>query len=168
MTPRSRLAAPRLPGGDTLSINDLERHAVDWINVCEGALLSNRTLEARRNQTQKLLWFLRLRGYTSCGPSELRAFFAYVQNGHEDAADRWSHERLNKGVRPRTIHEYYGDLRTFFRFLVDDGALEVSPMDRIKAPIARADQVQPFTAGLQRPSPRLRRARGFGVRARHQ
>ena len=52
---------------------------------------------------------------------------------------------MAEAVRPRTVHTYDGNLRTFFRWVVAEGELPVSPMERLRPPIARADQIQPFT-----------------------
>jgi site-specific recombinase XerD len=40
---------------------------------------------------------------------------------------------------------YYSHLRTFFRWMAAEDVVESSPMDRITAPVARPDQIQPFT-----------------------
>ena len=40
---------------------------------------------------------------------------------------------------------YYARLRTFFRFLVEEGSIEASPMETLKAPVSRPDQIEPFT-----------------------
>jgi site-specific recombinase XerD len=52
---------------------------------------------------------------------------------------------MTKAVRPCTVATYYGNLRTLFRFLVAEGVLDTSPVDSLRPPIARHDQVQPFT-----------------------
>ena len=39
----------------------------------------------------------------------------------------------------------HGIVRTFFRFLVAEGYIPGSPMEGLKPPIHRADQIQPFT-----------------------
>ncbi len=40
---------------------------------------------------------------------------------------------------------YHGHLRTFFQWVLTQGGLTISPMTLIKAPVCRADQIQPFT-----------------------
>jgi site-specific recombinase XerD len=52
---------------------------------------------------------------------------------------------MTKPVHARTVKDYHSHLRTFFRWIVAEGGLESSPMERIPVPTARADQVQPFT-----------------------
>ncbi len=134
----------------------LEQCAVGWLLDGEIRQHSPTTLAIRRIVVNKLLWFLRKRDYAQCGTLELRQFLAYVTNGHKEPGGRWgaaSEPSYNpaqagqqqKPVRPRTVHTYHGHLRTFFRWLVAEGVLYASPMERIAAPIARTDQIQPFT-----------------------
>lgn len=76
----------------------------------------------------------------------LRSFFAYLRTGHEGGA-RFGDER-SIGSRPlstATIATYHANLKTFFAWLVDEGVLESSPMDRVPKPIDRPDQIRPFT-----------------------
>lgn len=108
--------------------------------------LSAQTLVNRRGIIDRLLWFLRERGAESCGPRELRAFLAYLSAG-TDGESRWGSAIANT-ARPAsasTVKTYHGELRTFFRFLVAEEALAVSPMERLAPPVCRPDQVQPFT-----------------------
>lgn len=131
--------------------SDQRIHMAELVSAAEGWLLdgeirqhSKRTLEARRSIIDKLIWFLRSKECPSCGTLELRQFLAYVSRGHEQVGGRWGNAQMTRPVRPRTVHTYHGHLRTFFGWLVQEGILEASPMDVIAAPIARADQVQPF------------------------
>lgn len=90
------------------------------------------------------MWFLKQNELPTCGTLELRQFLAYVSRGHESPGGRWGNPLMTKPVRPRTVHTYHGHLRTLFRWLIQEGIIETSPMEAIAAPIARADQVQPF------------------------
>lgn len=76
---------------------------------------------------------------------ELKQFLAYLTNGHEDPRGRWGNPALHKQVCPKTVSTYYTNLRTLFRCLVDERALGSSPIEGIRPPIFRRDQVQPFT-----------------------
>lgn len=130
---------------DTLSVSELVFATRDWLFDGEYRQHSKSTTAIRRIVTDKLLWFLRERGYEQCGTSELRQFLAYLSRGHEDAAGRWGNARFSKPVRPRTVHTYHGHLRTLFTWLVCEGTLDTSPMDKLAAPVSRSDQVHPFT-----------------------
>src|SRR5262249_54508502 len=68
---------------------------------------------------------------------------------HAFEAGRWENARLRREMRPNTAKFYYARLHTFFTFLVEEGAVDASPMPRLKPPIVRQDQVQPFTREQQ-------------------
>ena len=72
---------------EDVSLSALESAAKDWLLDCEIRQLSKSTLASRRIFADKLLRFLRQQEYPICGTSELRAFFAYLTNGHEKAED---------------------------------------------------------------------------------
>ncbi len=135
------------PAGDTLPAADLDRYAEQWLLENELGAKSPKTIRARRLLTSKLSWFLREKGHTTCGTPELRAFLGHIANGHEEKAGRWgeTNQAGKRQVRPRTILTYFTDLRTFFRFLVSEGALSESPVDKITRPANRPDQIRPFT-----------------------
>lgn len=48
-------------------------------------------------------------------------------------------------MRPRTILTYFGNLRTLFRYLVEEGAIDSSPMESLRPPVSRGDQIVPFS-----------------------
>ena len=79
-------------------------------------------------------------------------FFGYLTNGHQTAGGRWNKndtsgnsKRWTKPLRPATIATYHRHLKAFFSWTVAEEYLAESPMDRVPAPVARDDQVQPFT-----------------------
>ncbi|MBI3909342.1 MAG: tyrosine-type recombinase/integrase [Armatimonadetes bacterium] len=139
--------AGRAPRTTTASIptNDLARCAPGWILDGEVRQLSKRTLEARRFLVDNLLWFLHQQEAATCGAPEVRAFLAYLNRGHEEPGGRWGNPRARRPVRPRTAQTYFTNLRTLFNFLVVEGYLEASPLETLRPPVARADQIQPFT-----------------------
>ena len=143
---RTRIAYP----SDALNLNDLERFSQDWLHECEYRQHSRATLEWRRTVVEKLLWFLREKGHTECGTSELRAFLSYLSNGHREENGRWGNSHFDRrSTRPltaRTIKDYHNTLRAMFNWFVNDGVIEQSPMARIAAPIHRPNQIQPFTS----------------------
>ena len=140
-----KTALPLTKTDTSIPVSRLVRCISDWHSDCRIQQHSPHTINGRQIITNKLMWFLEGRGYEVCGPSELRAFFAYLTTGHEEAGGRWGNPQLLSPMRPCTVHMYYSRLKAFFNWLVSDGFLDSSPMDKIKAPVARADQVQPFT-----------------------
>jgi integrase/recombinase XerD len=63
---------------------------------------------------------------------------------------RWDDSRRGtKPLRPASAKFYYARLHTFFAFCVEEEAIPVSPMAKLKAPIVRQDQIQPFTQEQQ-------------------
>jgi site-specific recombinase XerD len=115
-----------------------------WLLDGQVRQLSERTIDSRRRLLDKLNWFLTTRELTDCGRNELRAFLAYVATGHDDSEGRWGNPRERRPVRPATTLTYYNILRSFFAFLLLEGALEASPMAGLRPPLARGDQVQPY------------------------
>ncbi len=133
---------------DSIPTADLKRHIQDWLFDCDYRQHSARTIETRRVVTDKLLWFLHQEQHKNCGVAEIRQFLAYLRRGHESTEGRWHNKqnpRCFTALRPVTVHMYYSHLRTFFRWLAEEDAVESSPMDRITPPVARPDQIQPFT-----------------------
>lgn len=127
-----------------VSLSILERYAEGWLLDGEIRQHSPQTLTTRRIIVSKLIWFLKRKGYQECGTLEIRQFLAYLNRGHEEPGGRFGNPQLTNLVRPRTVKDYHSHLRTFFRWLVLEGAIDACPLDSIAAPISRADQVQPF------------------------
>lgn len=133
-----------------LGLGDLERYLQGWLLDCEIRMLSPLTVSDRRLKVEKLFWFLRQQEYDGCGIDELREFFAYLTRGHTGPSGRWNTQRAGKPrfvkpPRPRTTHTYHDRLRTFFNWMVEEGVIPCSPMERIPPPVSRTDQIQPFT-----------------------
>jgi len=127
-----------------LATSALERLSEEWLLDCEYRLHSPRTLETRRIFLQKLHWFLQNRSYERCGARELREFFHYLMHGHEEGG-RWGRKHLNKPVRPNTVKDYWICLNSFFKWLVAEGSLPVSPMEKIPKPTVRFEEKQPLS-----------------------
>ena len=47
-------------------------------------------------------------------------------------------------MKSRTEKDYHATLRTLFNWIVDEGALTTSPMERIPVPVDRPDSIEPF------------------------
>lgn len=122
-------------------------HLVDsWLLAGDINQHSERTLESRRERMKNVLWFLQQREMEFCGLQELRQLFHYMNHGHKEPGGRWGNLRLTKAaVSSGTVKTYHSTLRAFFSFLVREGEIDASPMDRILPPIDRCDQVEPFT-----------------------
>jgi site-specific recombinase XerD len=139
-----RKTAPYSSTSTALTVSELQSLTDGWLLDGELRQLSPRTLEARQRLVGKFLWFLSEKGFTCCGRLEVRAFLAHVSRGHEEPAGRWGISRLNRQVRPSTTTTYFNILRSPFSFLVEEGAMEASPIETLRPPIFRPDQVQPF------------------------
>ena len=129
----------------TIPVADLTRYAEDWFLDCEYRMHSPKTIETRRVFVKSLLWFLNNRGCQSCGTPELRQFFSYLLHGHEESGGRWGNPRLTQPVRPITVKDYWVNIRCLFNWLVTDGVMESSPMDKIPKPRVAVEKVQPFS-----------------------
>jgi site-specific recombinase XerD len=127
-----------------IPVPQLARFAEGWLLDGEIRQHSQQTLAMRRLLISKLLWFLEDRKQTECGVLELRQFFAYITNGHGSEGGRWNNPTRTRQVRPKTVKTYHNHLRPFFHWLIQEGIIEVSPMDVIAAPVCRTDQIQPF------------------------
>ncbi len=128
-----------------LSLSDLKRYGDAWLQDSKYRQLSEQTRYNRGLLIEKLQWWLQQQKCAVCGTLEIKQFLAYVGNGHNEQGGRWGNAQLTRAVRPRTVKDYHGNLRTFFKYLVEEGYLDVSPMENVKPPVSRADQIVPFT-----------------------
>jgi site-specific recombinase XerD len=129
----------------SLPVSELERNGQGWLLDGEIRQHSQATLTLRKIILDKLLWFLTDQKCTAIGTLELRQFIVYLSRGHEQEGGRWGNPHMSKTVTPSTVQTYHRALRTFFRCIVQEGILEASPMESVPTPIARPDQIQPFT-----------------------
>ncbi len=128
----------------SISIEQFEKYAQDWLFEGEYRNHSVRTIESKRDICKKLLWFLKQRKYEVCGASELRQFLAYVRNGHQEIGGRWGNPKMTRSVSARTVQYYYVYLDGLFRWMVAEGVLPISPMQRMERPSAPTPNIQPF------------------------
>jgi integrase/recombinase XerD len=128
-----------------LTIPEIERYAESWQDDSDSRQLSPQTIAFRAIVVRNLLWYLRATDRQQCGKPEVRAFLAYLNRGHEEPGGRWGNPRLTEPPKSATAASYFRALRTMFRFFIAEGYLDESPMETLRAPIDRADQVQPFT-----------------------
>lgn len=125
----------------TLPVEALARHIEDWLYDCQFRQYSPRTIEFWRHFGDKLLWLLRRESHARCGVTELRAFLAHVANGHQEPGGRWGNPQMTQPARSATIHRYYRELRTLFHWMVSEGFLPASPVERIAPPKLKSEQV---------------------------
>lgn len=131
---------------NSISVSELALRAPDWILDSKIRSLSPTTIEGRRLFVEKLLWFLRNHDFDVCGLDELRRFFVYLADAHNSETGRWGNPRLRAPLRPITIRTFHTQCRVLFNWLVDEGVIDESPLKRIKAPRALADQIRPFNS----------------------
>lgn len=118
-----------------LIVGDISRHSAG-------------TLESRRYRLGRLLWLAERDGWKSIGVRELQQFFLYLIHGHKDEGGRWGNpQQAAKAVKAGTSKTFHSTFRTFFRWLVKQGEIDICPMDKIDVPVDRPDQIQPFTDG---------------------
>lgn len=132
----------------SIPVTELDHCTIDWLTYCQLEGHSPHTITTRRVILDKFLWFLRERQYTHCSLFELRQFFAYLDKGHEIPGGRWGNPQLTRPLRPWTKETYYRHVRTLFRWMMEEGIIDTSPMEGrgIPRPIVRADQIQPLSA----------------------
>lgn len=128
----------------SVPVSDLAFLAESWVLDARSRQLSPQTVDAFRITSEKFLWWLQQEGHTTCGANQVRGFLSYV-GAPPPPGGRWGNPQKTKPNRPRTVHTYWERLRTFFRWAVSEGLIEQSPMETIKPPVARRDQVRPFT-----------------------
>ena len=123
----------------------LPRFGDSWLLMGDIYRHSERTLGNRRDALRKLVWFLNDREIELCDVHAMRLFFQYVTHGHKEPGGRWGNSHNNRPTSPGTVKTYHSILRAFFVWLIKEGDIVASPMERIEPPVDRPDQIQPFT-----------------------
>jgi site-specific recombinase XerD len=126
-------------------VAEIPLHIESWLLTGDINQHSERTISTRRERMNSFLWFLRNREFAECGLAEIRAFFVCLNHGHKEAGGRWGNPRCTSPLTSGRVKSYHSTLRTFFRWLIAEMVLDVSPMERIPAPVDRPDQIQPFS-----------------------
>jgi site-specific recombinase XerD len=129
----------------SLSVPDLSRLANDWLLDGQFRLHSPNTVATRRVFIKNLLWFLKERNCRQCGPTEMKQFFVYLSNGHEEPGGRWGNPQLKKALRPISVKDYFVNFASLFDWIVSEGYLEASPLQKLPIPKVRASQIQPLS-----------------------
>src|SRR3982074_3644027 len=92
----------RTSTSESISLSDLNRHVSMWLMTGDIANHSPKTLALRRLIGDKLLWFLRTKGYDGCDLESLRAFFYYIKHGHKEPGVRWGNPQNARPAGDRT------------------------------------------------------------------
>jgi hypothetical protein len=122
---------------NSVSVADIDRYGQGWLLDAEVRQFAARTVELRKMVFHKLLWYLRSKGIVCCGRLEVPQFLAYFNSAHIDEEGRWGMERPAKPVRPRTVQIYWSNLATLFKFMVEEGLIDESPLDGAKPPVCQ-------------------------------
>ena len=130
---------------DPINVQELRKFGQGWILDGQYRQLSPLTAEARRNVLDHFFWWLARDQALTCGAQEIKGFLNYATIGHREPGGRYGVAKLNKPLRPRTVKDIYGILRSFFRYLVAEGYIQESPVEAVRPPIHRPDQIQPFS-----------------------
>jgi len=129
---------------EAISRARLETLANEWLMEC-GFSCRASTVANRNFYVSKLLWFLDKKKLTLCDVSALRAFFHYLTHGHAEPGGRWGNPHETKTVKPSTLATYRRHLFSLFRWIQQEKGLTENPIERIKLPPDRSDQIEPFT-----------------------
>ena len=87
--------------------------------------LSTRTVAAYEHDLARLIGFLVARGISSP-----------AQSSHPDLRDHVFHLK-EAGLAPSSIRRAISSIRTYYAFLIEEGALDVDPTDRLESPRVR-------------------------------
>lgn len=129
---------------NSVSISDLESLVQSWTDCATYRKYSKDTITMMRYIVGKLQWWMEHTGNASVGQAEIQAFLAYA-GGPAPKEGRWGKKDEHRENRPRTVKTYWERLKTLFNWGVEQEMILSSPMNKIKAPVARPDQIQPFT-----------------------
>ena len=140
---KSAAKADPPPVRDFLPKTKLEQYAKAWLLDCEMRKHSARTVENRRGICDRLIWFMAQNKIENCDRDTLRRFLLYA--GQACPTGRWGNPLAKAEAKAGTVETYHTELRTFFRWIVMECGLDVSPMENIQPPENNPDQIIPFT-----------------------
>ena len=126
-TPRKPKSAP-IAVEVSIAVTELEQLADEYLLDCEYRQHRPHTIVNNRGFLRKFAEFLKQNGYAHCGKQEIRLFLHHLQQPVSSGG---------RGVRPITARTYHRCLATFFKWTVEEGAISVSPMEKIKAPMGQ-------------------------------
>ena len=119
-----------LTGARTLAIGDLSDLVVDWCRHLRARNLSPKTITSYRQTGEAFRGYLASRGM----PTD-------AQHVTREHIETWLAELLADGRAVATVARHYRNLQQLWRWLVDDGEIPHSPMERMRPPAVPEQQV---------------------------
>jgi integrase len=141
-------------GAPSLSLTDARQLAESWLLSGVIAGHSESTRKSRASRFSCLFWWHEFAGAAFVDETSLKRFLAYLRTSHTlpggrfgegDSTDASRRARAVRPISSGTVKTYHAQLRAWMTWLQEEGYLSASPMARIKTPIDRPDQVQPFS-----------------------
>jgi len=173
--PAQSAKAPDIRASDVkpdvkVATSDLPGYLTEWMDDGEWRGHTPATLAIHRQIAQNFLWYLGHANLPACGQAELRKFFLYLQNSHAEEGGlwhggeasppgRWGNPQQVKKISSGTVVTYHQRIKTFFAWMVGQGYLAASPMERMAAPIHRRDQTQPLSPAQMQHLAKIARTR---------
>ncbi len=127
---------PQIARDGCISIAELENLTDEYLLDCEYRQHRPHTIANNRSFLRHFAAFLKKQEHPFCGKQEIRLFLHYLQQPLSAGG---------KAVRPITARTYYRCLATFFKWTVEEGAISVSPMEKIKAPPVKNTLKEPLS-----------------------
>ena len=139
------VAGQRIAPESTVTTQKVIYHVKDWIVDAEYNRMSPRTIEIKTLALERFIWWLNETSKTEITPYDIKAYIGYLTNSHNLPAGRWGNPRRSKQLSVRAVEVYFINLRTYFRWLVNEGILADSPVEGITVPKPKKPNVRPFT-----------------------
>jgi len=139
-----------LPTGPHTTGLSIARLGEVWLQDGRAQGWSPATVNDRRLALKRFCWWLE---HEACLPSILdnvttqvvREFLIYAREPSPNGRYGSSNSCAHRPARPATVNAYYRILRAFLNFCIEEGHLQDSPLQHVKAPRVPVDQVQPFS-----------------------
>lgn len=129
-----------------LTSAEVKAHGKNWIIECEYRQCTKATVANYKNLLKQLEWFMAHEEREFLDIQTVKAFLAYLRRGHEEPGGRWGNPKLTRPIKPSTAETYFIKLHSFLSYLVNEEVLEKHPMEKMKAPVVREDQIQPLSS----------------------
>jgi integrase/recombinase XerC len=129
----------------SIGLAEFKHYSAAWLMDCEIRQHSPNTLSLRRGIVSKFIWWMETKQKAVISNLTMREFLLYVDKGNCEPGGRWGNPAEIYPSTPATVQLYHRHLRACLNWIIAEGGLLASPMANVKAPIDRADQIQPFT-----------------------
>lgn len=126
-------------------------------SLVKGYLLTHQTQGSSPNTVAyyrgiltRFLWFAERNKWSDdvrlINEWQIREFLGYVgtETGRWEKVGNGSESSLRKSS-PRTIHHYYGALRAFFNWMMREGFVKESPLNKVKVQKTKPRVIQPYS-----------------------